>query len=81
MYERATALTTASNNFEVQTLDPIDGESTITANQNAQRVFQEAQEGHNLFSEALRVSSGEIKEIGDRFFTIDEETASTMGVQ
>jgi len=76
--ERATALKTASNNFEVRTLDPVDGESTITANQNAQRAFDEAQQGHNHFSEKLVISATEIKDIGDRFFTIDEQAAGTM---
>jgi len=79
--ERVTALENASNDFERRTLDPIDGESTITANQNGQRTFEEAQEGHSLFSEAIRASSVEIKNIGDRFFTIDEGAANVIGLQ
>jgi len=76
--ERATALKDASNHFEVRTLNPVDTESTITANQNAQRAFEEAQQGHNHFSEQLAISAVEIKDIGDRFFTIDEQAANIM---
>ena len=79
--ERATALKIASDNFESQTLAPIDEESTITVNQTVQSVFEEAQEGHTLFSEAIRISSAEIKDIGDRFFTIDEQAASTIRIE
>jgi len=76
--ERATALKNAGNNFDEQVLTPIDDESTISANQNAQNAFQEAQQGNSLFGQALETSSEQIKEIGDRFLELDRQAAATM---
>lgn len=77
--ERVTSLKQAGENFEEQTLDPLDEVSTISANANSATAFQEAQSAHQALSVALVQSSQDIQGIGDRFFTIDEQAATTWG--
>lgn len=73
---RATGLRRAGENFEEQTLSPIDGVSTISANANSEISFGEAQTAHQVLRDALVQSGTDIKGIGDRFFTIDEGAAT-----
>ena len=75
---RVAALRTASGNFNERT-NPINSRSTLTASENARSAFEDAQQGHTLFSEALRVSADDIYYIGLRFFDYDEQAASGMG--
>ena len=76
---RATALTSAGVDLGGQALSPTDGESTISANQNAQNAFQDAQQGHVLFGGALDASSAMIRKIGDAFVTVDTHSAGRFG--
>jgi len=69
--ERATALSTASGRFEGRTLSPLDRISTISANQNIQKTFQETQRGHGRFGSVLEASSVLITEIGNAFRNAD----------
>ena len=73
--ERTTALKRASHGFDNQTFDPVDDDSTITANQNAKTAFDDITQGHESYSNALAVSSAKIMEIGDDFFTADRHSA------
>jgi len=73
--ERAAALKAAGGELNKRTLAPIDSQSTITANENAQNAFAKAQEGNCVFGEGIVESAVEIREIGGRFFTIERDTA------
>ena len=73
LYERATALGTASTLPRGGELDQVDTRSTITANEGMQETFQDAQYAQDVLSEALAKSAVEIKEIGDRFFAIETD--------
>ena len=76
---RATALTSAGVDLGGQALSPTDGESTISANQNAQSAFEDAQQGHGLFGDALDASSAKIRAIGDAFVTVDTQGTGRFG--
>lgn len=76
--EHAIALKNAANIFNEEELGSIDNESTISAIQNGQSIFQEVQHGHRFFSQALVQSGEQMITIGERFFTIDEQAANVM---
>ena len=74
---RVADLKQASENIEVQTLSPVDEISTPTAVGNARTAFEGAQNTHQVLGAALLESSQVIKDVGDRFFAIDESAATT----
>jgi len=76
--ERATALKSVAEGFNNQGLRQIDIVSTITANQGVRSAFDEATQGHGIFSNALNASATQIIEIGDEFFTIDSHGARSF---
>jgi len=71
--EMSNNLKVASSSFSYQTLDT-ETESTISANQNAQTVFSEAQKAHDNFATVLESSAIKIIEIADCFATVDEQS-------
>ena len=77
---RANDLMSAAKNTEIPTLTSIDEKSTISANRNAQEIFRVTEITNRALSEALELSAGEIKAIGDRFLDLDQQAASRMGV-
>lgn len=79
--QRATALMNAGNNIEKQTLNLVDVESTITANENAKRTFGESQQSQRILRDALELSTQEIKAINDRFLELDSQAADRMGLR
>ena len=73
--ERATALKSAGSSISSPGLDPLDNETTINVNQNAQAAHDDAGQGHGLFINALVASAAQIKEIGEEFFAVDRHGA------
>lgn len=78
---RARDLKNASNLFDEQPLGGVDERTTISANNNAQNAFKEAQEGHRIFADALELSSTEIEAISRRFLILDSDAASRFHLQ
>lgn len=76
--ERALALKQAGENFEKQTLNPLDEISTISANASSKEAFQEIQNAHQKLSVALTQSSENIKDIGECFFTLEADIATSF---
>jgi len=74
---RATRLRQVGENFEEQTLNPLDEVSTISANANSKTAFEETQNAHQTLGGAFVQSSEDIKGIGERFFTIDGRAATS----
>jgi len=76
--ERAASLKQASENLGEQALSPIDSRSTISANENTKKAFEHAQSAHQILGTALLQSSQTIKDIGEGFFTLDEQAATSF---
>ena len=77
---RVAALKSAAEQLEKRALNSTDGETTITANQNAQAAFQIAQSANIYFSRAIIASATQILAIGKGFVDLDGQAASTMGL-
>jgi len=69
--QRADNLTTASSNFASRRWSECT--STITAYENAQNAFSEANEAHAKFAEALASSASNMIEIADCFAGVDND--------
>ena len=77
---RATALKTVGESFTPQRLNVIDTRSTISVIQNSINAQEATDQIHLTVGEYLVRSSTLIKDIGERFFKIDEDASGIMAL-
>ena len=75
---RGTALQTAGESFERISLSSVDTRSTITAVKNSMAAHRRTNQTHLQVGENLNRSATLIKDIGDRFFELDQDAARAM---
>jgi len=73
--ENTLAIKNVSNDLALNVLNPTDGESTITANPNAQGAYDATLQGQNALSQTLDASAKQITDIGNGFFAADTQGA------
>ena len=78
---RSTALRNAGESFTEQPLVEVDTQSTLSIVQNSIHAHEVTNQKHVRVGEYLVALATQILDIGERFFEMDQNAASTMGIE